>query len=60
MFIATLFLPERTSWRGIVLLLWSLIAVTSPLFGPLFLVPWGILAVTSPLIIWIFRTLFLK
>jgi hypothetical protein len=44
-------LPERASWRGIVLILWAVIALTSPLFGIMFLRPWGILAIRLPLII---------
>ena len=44
-------LPERKSWRGITLLLWGLVALTSPAFGLLFLFPWGLLALTLPLVI---------
>lgn len=39
------------TWRGIVLLVWALIALTSPLFGIMFLLPWGVLAITLPLVI---------
>jgi MFS family permease len=45
------FLPERKTWRGIVLLVWSLVAITSPAFGLMFLFPWGVLALSLPLII---------
>jgi len=54
-FIAAWFLPERKTWRGITVMLWSLIAVTSPWFGLLFLVPWAIVAVALPLVIAILR-----
>jgi hypothetical protein len=60
LFVAALMQPERKSWRGITLIVWSLIAVTSPLFGIMFLFPWGLLAASTPMIIWIFRTLFVK
>jgi hypothetical protein len=39
------------TWRGIVLIVWGLIAVTSPLFGFLFLLPWSILVLMLPLVI---------
>ena len=44
-------LPERKSWRGITLIVWSLIALTSPAFGWLFLLPWALLAATLPVVI---------
>jgi hypothetical protein len=44
-------LPQRKTWRGIALILWALIALTSPAFGFLFLFPWGVLALTLPVII---------
>jgi len=50
-FIAAWFLPERKTWRGITLMLWGLIALTSPGFGLLFLFPWGIVAAALPLVI---------
>jgi Ca2+/Na+ antiporter len=56
--VGTLKLPERWTWRGIVLLVWALIALTSPAFGFLFLLPWGVLALMLPLIVPIFVTLF--
>ena len=56
--VGVLKLPERWTWRGIVLLVWALIALTSPAFGFLFLLPWGVLVVTLPLVIPIFVTLF--
>jgi hypothetical protein len=46
-----LVLPVRKSWRGIALIVWGLVAATSPAFGLMFLVPWGLLAVTLPLVI---------
>jgi uncharacterized membrane protein YiaA len=51
-------LPQRRSWRGIVLLAWGLVALTSPLFGFLFLLPWGIMVLTLPLVVAIFIALF--
>jgi hypothetical protein len=54
-FIAAWFLPERKTWRGITLMVWGLIAVTSPWFGLLFLVPWAVVAVMLPLVIAILR-----
>ena len=54
-FIAAWFLPERKTWRGITLMLWGLLAVTSPWFGLLFLVPWAVVAVALPLVIAILR-----
>jgi hypothetical protein len=44
-------LPQRTQWRGIVLLAWGLVALTSPAFGMLFLLPWGLLALTLPVVV---------
>lgn len=55
--IGALMLPERKSWRGAVLIVWALVAVTSPLFGFLFLLPWALLAITIPLVIWVVATL---
>lgn len=46
-------LPARTTWRGIVLFAWALVALTSPLFGLMFLLPWGLLALSLPLVAWI-------
>jgi hypothetical protein len=54
-FIAAWFLPERKSWRGITLMLWGLIALTSPGFGLMFLLPWGLVALGLPLVIVILR-----
>lgn len=51
--VATWFLPVRRNWRGIVLFAWALIAITSPLFGWLFLLPWGVLVLMLPLVAWI-------
>ncbi|MEA2165135.1 MAG: hypothetical protein QOK37_3262 [Thermoanaerobaculia bacterium] len=52
------FLPERKTWRGILVLVWGLIAVTSPAFGLMFLVPWGVLALSLPLIVAILMRFF--
>jgi hypothetical protein len=54
-FIAAWFLPDRKNWRGITLMLWGLIAVTSPWFGLLFLLPWAVVAIALPLVIVILR-----
>jgi MFS family permease len=51
-------LPIRNSWRGYTLMAWALVALTSPAFGLLFLVPWGLLVVTLPVVIAIFIHLF--
>jgi hypothetical protein len=53
--IAAFFLPERKTWRGITLMVWGLIALTSPGFGLMFLLPWGLVAVGLPLVIAILR-----
>lgn len=50
-------IPARKTWRGIVLLLWALVAVTSPAFGIMFLLPWGLLAASAPLVIWALVTM---
>ena len=55
--VAALNLPERKNWRGIVLLVWGLIGLTSPAFGWLFLFPWGLLALLLPVVISILITL---
>lgn len=49
--VSAFFLPERKSWRGIALMLWGLIALTSPRFGLMFLFPWGLVALGLPLVI---------
>jgi hypothetical protein len=51
--IATSLLPIRRTWRGIVLFAWALVALTSPLFGIMFLLPWGVLVLALPLVLWI-------
>jgi hypothetical protein len=43
-------LPGRKRWRGITLLAWGLVALTSPLFGILFLLPWGLLVLLLPVV----------
>src|SRR3954447_17608274 len=50
LFISAWLLPERKTWRGITLLLWGLVAFTSPAFGIMFLIPWLVLALTLPLV----------
>lgn len=51
--IATWNLPIRKTWRGGVLFAWALIALASPWFGLLFLLPWGVLVLSLPLVAWI-------
>jgi hypothetical protein len=51
-------LPERRSWRGVTLIVWGLVALTSPAFGFLFLLPWSVLVVSLPLIVAILVTRF--
>ena len=58
MLVGALKLPQRKTWRGITLIVWALIALTSPLFGLMFLLPWGVLALMLPVVIAIFITLF--
>jgi hypothetical protein len=50
-------LPGRKSWRGILLIVWALIALTSPAFGYLFLAPWAVLILLLPFVIAAFVTL---
>jgi len=47
--IAAIMLPGKATWRGIVLLLFGIIGLTSPLFGLLFLFPWAVLVLMVPL-----------
>ena len=56
--IGTLMQPLRKTWRGLVLIAWGLIALTSPLFGIMFLLPWAVLVLMLPLVVAIFVTLF--
>lgn len=44
-------LPQRKTWRGITLIVWGLIAATSPALGYMFLLPWAALALLSPVAI---------
>lgn len=50
-------LPGRKSWRGVTLMIWALIALTSPAFGIMFLLPWGLLVLMLPLVIAAFVSL---
>jgi drug/metabolite transporter (DMT)-like permease len=52
-------LPERknNNWRAFFLMVWGLVAITSPAFGLMFLFPWGLLALTLPVVISILITL---
>jgi len=56
--ISACLLPERKTWRGITLILWGLVAFTSPAFGIMFLFPWAVLALTLPLVVVILRGFF--
>jgi hypothetical protein len=49
--VAAVQLRANRTWRWIVLLVWALIALTSPAFGFLFLLPWAVLALMSPLVV---------
>lgn len=49
--VAALKLPERKNWRGIVLLVWGLVGLISPVFGIMFLLPWTLLALSLPVVI---------
>lgn len=53
-------LPERKSWRGILLLVWGLVALSSPAFGIMFLLPWGFLALSLPFVVAVLIALFRK
>ena len=57
MLVAVWNLPQRTKWQGILLAVWALIALTSPAFGFLFLVPWAVLIVLLPFVVAAFVTL---
>jgi hypothetical protein len=50
-------LPERKRWQGVTLLIWGLIALTSPAFGIMFLLPWGFLVLMLPFVIAAFVSL---
>lgn len=56
--IGTWKLPVRRDWRGIVLFAWAAIALASPLFGIMFLLPWGALVVMLPVVLWILYSLY--
>lgn len=56
--ISACLLPERKTWRGITLILWGLVAFTSPAFGIMFLFPWAVLVLTLPLVVVILRGFF--
>ena len=57
MLVAAWNLPQRTKWQGILLMVWALIALTSPAFGFMFLLPWGVLIVLLPFVVAAFVTL---
>ena len=56
--IATWMLPIRKNWRGVTLFIFALIALTSPAFGLMFLIPWGVLLLLLPLVIGILVPLY--
>ena len=49
--VAALKLPQRWRWQGITLIVWALIALTSPVFGFMFLLPWSVLVLTLPAVV---------
>lgn len=50
-------LHERRNWRGRTLIAWALVALTSPAFGLMFVLPWLLLALSLPVVIGVFITL---
>lgn len=50
LFVAALRVPPGKTWHRVALIVWALVAITSPLFGFLFLLPFGVLALTVPVI----------
>lgn len=48
--IAAINLPERRTWRGVIVMGWAIIAGTSPGFGYLFLIPWTVLVLSLPVV----------
>src|SRR3954462_12366280 len=44
-------LPERKQWHGVALMVWALVALASPAFGLMFLLPWGLLLASLPIVI---------
>ncbi len=51
-------LPFPRTWRTWAVILWGFIAMTSPLFGVMFLLPWGFLLLTAPIICSVLLTWF--
>jgi hypothetical protein len=51
-------LPDRRGWRSITLFVWGLVALSSPAFGLMFLLPLGALLLSLPLIVSILVTHF--
>ena len=43
-------LPDGKRWHRYVLLVWGIVALTSPAFGILFLLPLGVLVLSLPLV----------
>jgi hypothetical protein len=41
----------RGGWRRPLLLIWAAVAVVSPAFGLLFMLPWSVLALALPFVI---------
>jgi len=44
-------LSIRKTWRGWALLAWGLVALTSPAFGIMFLLPWTVLVLMLPVVV---------
>ncbi|HYI09957.1 MAG TPA: hypothetical protein VEK57_12935 [Thermoanaerobaculia bacterium] len=49
--LAALMPPYRKTGPAIGVAIWALIALTSPLFGLMFLMPWSLLLLTAPLVL---------
>jgi hypothetical protein len=49
--VAAFKLRAQKTWHWIALLIWALIALISPVFGFLFLLPFGIIVLSSPVVI---------
>ena len=54
MLVAAFKLPDRKNWRGIVLMVWGVVAAASPAAGAfLIMLAWGILVLSLPIVVWI-------
>lgn len=48
---ASMLRVQERKWRRYALIVWALIAITSPLFGIMFLFPWGVLVLSLPVVV---------